>query len=151
MSDVTRLLQRLKEGERSALDELMPLVYRELRGIAGAFMRRQRPGHTLQPTALVHEAFLKLFADTKPEVADRAHFLALMARVMRQVLVDHARAAGAGKRGGGEARVPWDTQIEIHGDRANRSSCWTCTGRSKRSKVRTRTSPKPSRCTISAG
>jgi RNA polymerase sigma-70 factor (ECF subfamily) len=117
MSDVTRLVQRLKEGERSALDELMPLVYRELRGIAGAFMRRQRPGHTLQPTALVHEAFLKLFDDTKPEVADRAHFLALMARVMRQVLVDHARAAGAGKRGGGEARVPWDTQIEIHGDR----------------------------------
>lgn len=117
MSDVTRLLQRLREGERSALDELMPLVYRELRGIAGAFMRRQRPGHTLQPTALVHEAFLKLFDDTKPEVADRAHFLALMARVMRQVLVDHARAAAAGKRGGGEARVPWDTQIEIHGDR----------------------------------
>jgi RNA polymerase sigma-70 factor, ECF subfamily len=117
MSDVTRLLQRLREGERSALDELMPLVYRELRGIAGAFMRRQRPGHTLQPTALVHEAFLKLFDDTQPEVADRAHFLALMARVMRQVLVDHARAAAAGKRGGGEARVPWDTQIEIHGDR----------------------------------
>jgi RNA polymerase sigma-70 factor, ECF subfamily len=117
MSDVTRLLQRLREGERSALDELMPLVYRELRGIAGAFMRRQPPGHTLQPTALVHEAFLKLFDDTQPEVADRAHFLALMARVMRQVLVDHARAAAAGKRGGGEARVPWDTQIEIHGDR----------------------------------
>jgi len=117
MSDVTRLLQRLREGEHSALDELMPLVYRELRGIAGAFMRRQRPGHTLQPTALVHEAFLKLFDETKPDIADRAHFLALMARVMRQVLVDHARAAAAGKRGGGEARVPWDTQIEIHGDR----------------------------------
>ncbi len=117
MSDVTRLLHRLREGERSALDELMPLVYGELRRIARAFMRRQRPGHTLQPTALVHEAFLKLFDETKPDVEDRAHFLALMARVMRQVLVDHARAATAGKRGGGEARVPWDTQIEIHGDR----------------------------------
>jgi RNA polymerase sigma-70 factor, ECF subfamily len=117
MSDVTRLLHRLREGERSALDELMPLVYGELRRIARAFMRRQRPGHTLQPTALVHEAFLKLFDETKLDVEDRAHFLALMARVMRQVLVDHARAAAAGKRGGGEARLPWDTQIEIQGDR----------------------------------
>jgi RNA polymerase sigma factor (TIGR02999 family) len=91
MSDVTRLLHRLREGERSALDELMPLVYGELRRIARAFMRRQRPGHTLQPTALVHEAFLKLFDETKLDVEDRAHFLALMARLMRQVLVDHAR------------------------------------------------------------
>jgi RNA polymerase sigma factor (TIGR02999 family) len=115
-SDVTRLLDRLREGEPSALDELMPLVYAELRRIARAFMRRQQPEHTLQPTALVHEAFLKLFDDTKPAVADRAHFLALMARAMRQVLIDHARAAAAGKRGGGEARVPWETRIEIHGD-----------------------------------
>jgi RNA polymerase sigma factor (TIGR02999 family) len=117
MSDVTRLLRRLREGERSALDELMPLVYGELRAIARAFMRRQRPGHTLQPTALVHEAFVKLFDDTTADVADRAHFLALMARVMRQVLVDHARAAAAGKRGGGEVRVPWNGQIDIKADR----------------------------------
>lgn len=117
MSEVTRLLHRVRAGERSALDELMPLVYRELRRIAQAFMRRQGPGHTLQPTALVNEAFIKLFDDTQPEVADRAHFLALMSRVMRQVLVDHARAAAADKRGGGEARVPWDTSIEIPSDR----------------------------------
>jgi RNA polymerase sigma factor (TIGR02999 family) len=117
MADVTRLLHRLHAGERSALDELMPLVYGELRRIARASMQRQPPGHTLQPTALVHEAFLKLFDDAKPDIADRAHFLALMARVMRQVLVDHARAGTAGKRGGGKARVPWDTQIEIHGAR----------------------------------
>lgn len=117
MSDVTRLLQRVREGERAALDELMPLVYGELRRIARRFMGRQRPGHTLQPTALVNEAFIKLFDNTQLEVADRAHFLALMSRVMRQVLVDHARAAAAGKRGGGEARVPWDTNIEIHSDR----------------------------------
>jgi RNA polymerase sigma factor (TIGR02999 family) len=115
MSDVTRLLRRLREGERSALDELMPLVYGELRGIARAFMHRQRPGHTLQPTALVHEAFLKLFDDTRADIADRAHLLALMARVMRQVLVDHARAATAGKRGGGEVRVSWDGQIDVEG------------------------------------
>ena len=116
MSDVTRLLHRVRAGERSALDELMPLVYAELRRIARTFMVRQRPGHTLQPTALVNEAFLKLFDKAQPEVADRAHFLALMARVMRQVLVDHARSAAAGKRGGGEARVPWDSSIEVQTD-----------------------------------
>jgi RNA polymerase sigma factor (TIGR02999 family) len=114
---ITVLLQRLREGEPTALDELMPLVYGELRRIARSFMRGQRPGHTLQPTALVNEAFIKLFEDTRPQFADRAHFLALMARVMRQVLVDHARAVGAAKRGGGEERVPWDTNIEVTADR----------------------------------
>jgi RNA polymerase sigma factor (TIGR02999 family) len=117
MSDITRLLGRLRQGERSALDELMPLVYGELRAMARAFMRGQRAGHTLQPTALVHEAFVKVFDDTNANIADRAHLLALMARVMRQVLVDHARAAAAGKRGGGDVRVPWDAQIEITGER----------------------------------
>jgi RNA polymerase sigma factor (TIGR02999 family) len=116
MSDVTRLLHRVRAGDRSALEELMPLVYAELRRIAQAFMRNQRPGHTLQPTALVNEAFIKLFDSAPPEVIDRAHFLALMSRVMRQVLVDHARSATADKRGGGEARVPWDSNIEIRGD-----------------------------------
>ncbi len=116
MSDVTRLLHRVREGDQAALDELMPLVYGELRRIAQAFMRRQHPGHTLQPTALVNEAFIKLFEDTQPQIADRAHFLALMSRVMRQVLVDHARAAAAGKRGGDAARVPWDTRIEVRSD-----------------------------------
>jgi RNA polymerase sigma-70 factor (ECF subfamily) len=117
-AEVTRLLQRVRAGEQAALDELMPLVYVELRRIAQAFMRRQRPGHTLQPTALVNEAFIKLFEDAEPHVADRAHFLALMSRVMRQVLVDHARALGAAKRGGGEARVPWDTNIEVRAEGA---------------------------------
>src|SRR5262245_17145331 len=112
-TQVTYLLQRWREGERNALDELMPLVYAELRRIAQAFMRRQPPGHTLQPTALVNEAFIKLFGDARPDVTDRAHFLALMSRVMRQVLVDHARAIGAAKRGGGERPVPWDTRIEV--------------------------------------
>jgi RNA polymerase sigma-70 factor (ECF subfamily) len=107
------LLQRMREGDPAALDELMPLVYGELRRIARSFMRSQRPGHTLQPTALVNEAFIKLFEDGQPALGDRAHFLALMSRVMRQVLVDHARALGAAKRGGGEQRVPWDTDIEV--------------------------------------
>src|SRR3712207_5449560 len=106
MAEVTRLLQRAREGDREALDELMPLVYGELRRIAQSFMRRQQQGHTLQPTALINEAFIKLFQDGAPHLADRAHFLALMSRVMRQVLVDHARAHGAAKRGGGDARVP---------------------------------------------
>ena len=115
-SDVTALLQRVRAGDRGALDELMPLVYGELRRIARAFMRRQRPGHTLQPTALVNEAFIKLFARAQPEIVDRAHFLALMSRVMRQVLVDHARAGAAEKRGGDAARVPWDTHMQIRAD-----------------------------------
>lgn len=118
-SQVTVLLEKLREGQPSALDELMPLVYGELRRIAQSFFRRQRPGHTLQPTALVNEAFIKLFEDAPPQLADRAHFLAVMARVMRQVLVDHARALGAAKRGGG-GRVPWDTNIELQGDGGSR-------------------------------
>jgi RNA polymerase sigma-70 factor (ECF subfamily) len=109
---ITVLLQKLREGDESAADELMPLVYGELRRIARAFMRREQPGHTLQPTALVNEALIKLFEGRQPALADRAHFLALMARVMRQVLVDHARAAHAAKRGG-DAVVPWDTNIEV--------------------------------------
>jgi RNA polymerase sigma-70 factor (ECF subfamily) len=116
--DVTRLLQRVREGEPGTLNELMPLVYTELRRIARAFMRRQRPGHTLQPTALINEAFIKLFQDSHPAFVDRAHFLALMSRVMRQVLVDHARARVADKRGGGEARVPLDTNIEVGDEQA---------------------------------
>ena len=116
-SQITALVQKLREGDQAALDELMPLVYGELRRIARSFMRHQRPEHTLQPTALVNEAFIKLFADPPPLFADRAHFLALMARVMRQVLVDHARAVGARKRGGDGQRVPWDSSIDVFADR----------------------------------
>jgi RNA polymerase sigma factor (TIGR02999 family) len=94
----------------------MPLVYGELRRIAAAFMKRQRPDDTLQPTALVNEAFIKLFHDAQPGLTDRAHFFALMARVMRQVLVDQARAHAAAKRGGRDARVPWDSNIEVRSD-----------------------------------
>jgi RNA polymerase sigma factor (TIGR02999 family) len=121
VSDVTRLLRRAREGDQGARDELMPLVYQELRRIARLHMRGQRPGHTLQPTALVNEAFLKVFHDTAPpDLRDRAHFLALMARVMRQVLVDHARAQAAAKRGHGRAPATWDTNIEIRDEGAGR-------------------------------
>jgi RNA polymerase sigma factor (TIGR02999 family) len=112
-AQVTRLLQRLREGEPGALDELMPIMYAELHRIARSFMSRQRSGHTLQPTALVNEAFIRLVGDGEPQLVDRTHFLALMSRIMRQVLVDHARAFAAAKRGGGDARVPLDTNIEI--------------------------------------
>jgi RNA polymerase sigma-70 factor (ECF subfamily) len=112
-AEVTRLLQRLQGGEQTALEELMPIMYGELRRIARAFMNRQRADHTLQPTALVNEAYIRLFGDVDPKLADRNHFLALMSRIMRQVLVDHARAAGAAKRGGPDERVPLDTNIDV--------------------------------------
>ena len=130
MTEVTRLLQRARQGNRAALDELLPLVYGELRRIAGSLMRRQQPGHTLQPTALVNEAFIKLFHGADPQPADRTHFLALMARVMRQVLVDYARAHGAAKRGGKDARIPGTPTSRYPQTTAtNGSSSWTCTTR----------------------
>ena len=116
---VTQLLQRLRDGEHAALEELMPIMYVELRRVARAFMGRQRPGHTLQPTALVNEAYIKLFGDLDPQLADRRHFMALMSRVMRQVLVDHARGSGAAKRGGAQARVPLDTSIQVEDERGS--------------------------------
>jgi RNA polymerase sigma-70 factor (ECF subfamily) len=94
-SEVTLLLQRWREGDESALHSLMPLIYNELHRMARLFLRNRRPGETLQPTALVNEAYLKLFDSGQPQFVDRAHFLAVMSRVMRQVLIDHARAAAA--------------------------------------------------------
>jgi len=114
-TEVTSLLHRWRQGDESALDQAMPLVYNELRRIAGTFLRLE-PGHTLQPTALVNEAWLKLFQGAEPEFKDRAHLLALMSRVMRQVVIDHARAAGAFKRWGGKQRVTWDASVELAGE-----------------------------------
>jgi RNA polymerase sigma-70 factor, ECF subfamily len=101
---VTRLLDRWRAGEPSALDELMPLVYDELRRQAVGMMRAERADHTLQATALIHEAYLRL-SGSKLEAENRAHFVALAARVMRRVLVDHARTRGRDKRGCGAERV----------------------------------------------
>jgi RNA polymerase sigma factor (TIGR02999 family) len=102
--EVTRLLSQLRGGDHDALDRLFPLVYQELRRAAERALRREAGGHTLQPTALVHEAYLKL-AGGPLESANRAHFLGIVARAMRQVLVDHARRRRAAKRGGGEAAM----------------------------------------------
>jgi len=112
-TQITLLLERVRAGESEALDELMPLVIADLRRIARSFMRHQRPGHTLQPTALVNEAFIRLFGDQAPTFTGRAHLLALSSRVMRQLLVDHARAGAAAKRGGGTRLEPWDTKIDV--------------------------------------
>jgi RNA polymerase sigma factor (TIGR02999 family) len=100
--EVTVLLRAARDGDRAALDRLLPLLYEDLRAVAEREMRREASGHTLQPTALVHEAYLRLTGAAE-SAADRAHFLAIAARAMRQVLVDHARRRSAAKRGGGMA------------------------------------------------
>lgn len=100
---ITGLLRRFADGDKSALDRLIPLVYSELQSLAGLYLRNERPGHTLQPTALVHEAYARLLKQEQPDYRSRAHFLGTAAHVMRQILIDHARRRNAGKRGGGEA------------------------------------------------
>jgi RNA polymerase sigma factor (TIGR02999 family) len=107
-TDVTRLLQAWSEGDEAALDRLIPLVEAELRRLARACMARERNAHTLQPTALVNEAFLRLAGARRIRWQDRAHFMAIAARLMRRVLVDHARSRGYRKRGGGADRVSFD-------------------------------------------
>jgi len=106
--EVTRQLRRWSAGEKTALEELLPLVYDELRRIARRALRRERSDHTLQPTALVHEAFLRLAPQGGKDWQNREHFLAVCAQLMRQVLVDHARRRGAQKRGSGGLRVVLD-------------------------------------------
>lgn len=102
--DVTQLLEMVREGDSRALDRLVPLVYEELRSLAKRELYREQQGHTLHATALVHEAYLKLAGSGMP-ASDRAHFLAIAARAMRQVLVDHARRRKAVKRGGDMVRT----------------------------------------------
>jgi RNA polymerase sigma factor (TIGR02999 family) len=100
--DVTQLLARVERGDEHAAAQLIPLVYKELRRIAAAMMRHERPDHTLQPTAVVHEAFIRLLSDERMGFQSRAHFFAIAARAMRRLLVDHARRRRADKRGGEE-------------------------------------------------
>jgi RNA polymerase sigma factor (TIGR02999 family) len=102
---VTELLRRLAGGDRNALDRLIPLVYAELHRMAASYLKRENPDHTLQATALVHEAYLKLAGGSQPDFQSRAHFYGIASRIMRQILVDHARTRMAAKRGGG-LRVP---------------------------------------------
>jgi RNA polymerase sigma factor (TIGR02999 family) len=106
--DVTRLLDDLSAGKEHALDELLPLVYRELRRRAASYLRRERQNHTLQPTALVNEAFLKLVEQRNVRWQNRAHFFGIAAQAMRRILVDHARTHGRVKRGGASPQVTLD-------------------------------------------
>jgi len=110
--DVTRLLVQWRSGSQAALDELVPLVYDELRTLARSHLRRERRGHTLQATALVHELFLRLVKNGGADWQDRSHFFGIAARVMRQILVAHARHRGAVKRGGGERPVDLESAPE---------------------------------------
>jgi RNA polymerase sigma factor (TIGR02999 family) len=106
--DVTLLLQAWSGGDKEALDRLAPLVYRELRRIAGRIMSAERPNHTLQATALVNEAYVRLVDTRQVSWQDRAHFFALCARAMREILIDHARARASAKRGGCQIAIELD-------------------------------------------
>lgn len=100
-ADVTRLLAQAAGGDRGAVDALLPHVYKELRRLAGGYMKREREGHTLDATGLVHEAYMKLVDQSRVEWQNRAHFFGIAATAMRRILVDHARSRQADKRGGG--------------------------------------------------
>ena len=117
-SELTGLLIEWREGDAAALDRLMPLVYAELRKLANAYTRRERSDHSLEPTDLVHEAYLKLVDKTHPQWRDRVHFYAVAAQVMRRVLVDHARRVHSAKRGGGAIKV----HLEVIGEVAERKA-----------------------------
>ncbi len=109
-SNITLILRRLSDGEREALDELVPLLYERLRGLAHERLRLERSDHTLNTTGLVHEAYIKLVDVNETDWKDRAHFMAAASRVMRHILVDFARRRKAVKRGGGRVRVELDEE-----------------------------------------
>lgn len=116
--EVTRLLIQLTDGNRAVLNELLPLVYGELRSLAANYLRRERSGHTLQPTALVHEAYLRLVDQNQVRWQNRAHFFGVAAQMMRRILVDHARGHNAGKRGSDFQKLSLDENIDVSGERA---------------------------------
>jgi RNA polymerase sigma factor (TIGR02999 family) len=105
VSDVTRVIEAVQRGDPKAAEELLPLVYEELRKLAASKMANEVAGHTLQPTALVHEAWLRLVGNNNPKFAGRAHFFAAAAEAMRRILIDRARSKRALRHGGGQVRV----------------------------------------------
>ena len=109
--DITGWLRAWSRGEQGALDRLTPLVYEELHRRARRLMNRERSGHSLQPTALIHETYLRLVASSAADLRDRHHFYALAARLMRQILVDHARSRGRRKRGGANVAIAFDEAV----------------------------------------
>ncbi len=112
-ADVTALLVDWSNGDRHALDELMPRVYGELRRLAGGYLRRERAEHTLQSTAIVHEAFLRLVNQREVQWQSRAHFYGIAAQMIRRILVDHARSHHAGKRGAGAIRIELEEGMAV--------------------------------------
>lgn len=116
--DITQLLRRMRSGDRGAADRLVAEVYPALKRIAARHMRRERPGHTLQTTALVNEAYVKLVRQEDADWSNRAHFFAVAAQVMRRILVDHARTRLAEKRGGGAAALPLDEALVFSPERS---------------------------------
>ncbi len=108
---VTRLLVEWQEGDQQALESLIPLVYQELRAIAGRYLSRESPGHTLQSTALVHEAYFKLIGQRQMRWQNRAHFFGIAARMMRRILIDHARHHSRDKRGGAAPKLSLDEAV----------------------------------------
>ena len=111
--DVTRVLEQMKQGDERAADKLLPLVYDEFRALARHYLAQERGDHTLQPTALVHETYMKLVDQTRVDWQSRSHFFAVAAQAMRRILVDHARTRQREKRGGGRARVILDEAVAL--------------------------------------
>jgi RNA polymerase sigma-70 factor (ECF subfamily) len=111
--DVTVVLEQMRKGDKGAADKLLPLVYDEFRALARHYLAQERANHTLQPTALVHEAYMKLVDQTRVDWQGRSHFFAVAAQAMRRILVDHARSRQRDKRGGGRARVVLDEAVAL--------------------------------------
>jgi RNA polymerase sigma-70 factor, ECF subfamily len=116
--DVTQLLVAWNDGDQAARDELMSVVYQELHRLAHQYMKRESPGHTLQTSALVNEAFLRLIDQTKVRWQNRAHFYGIAAQMMRRILVDYARSRGYAKRGGGAQQISFDEALIVSDDRS---------------------------------
>ena len=114
---ITDALNSIAQGDRTTLDRLLPVVYRELKRLAASYLKAERPGHTLQPTALAHEAYLRLAGNNTSPWQNRAHFMGIAARAMREILVDHARRRKALKRGGGQAVTVWSEALQVSGNR----------------------------------
>jgi RNA polymerase sigma factor (TIGR02999 family) len=113
--EITRLLADWSNGDHQALEKLTPLIYDELRRLASRYLRHERPGHTLQSTALVHEAYMKLVGQTSVRWQNRAHFFGIAAQMIRRILVDYARGRRAGKRGSGAEKLSLDEAIALPG------------------------------------
>src|SRR5438034_4988817 len=117
--DITQLLLDWSKGDQAALDQLMPVVYQELRKIASSYLKGERSDHTLQPTALIHEAYLRLINQNWQAWQSRTHFYGVAAQLMRQILVEHARAHAAAKRGGGGQKLSLDDVTIFSAERAS--------------------------------